>query len=450
MTTQLAKRASRDVALRRDQARLKESNFRLPIIIGFTIIVAGLGGLVAWAATAPLASAVVAPGSVIVESNRKVVQHLEGGIVKEVLVHEGDRVEAGEVLVRLDDTEPAARLSLLRSQLASALAQRARLVAERDDAPKISFPDELADLADAAVITEVKAAQRHVFEERRGTVRGQIKIAEQRIEQLRDQINGLTAARDSAQKQIRIYSDELVGLRELYEKGYYPRTRILASEREVARLEGDVGSNEAGIARAHTGIGEAQSQILQVKQQFKQDVVKELSDVEDRLRDLRERIVVAEDAMRRTLVRSPATGVVQEVRVHTVGGVIGPGQDMMQIVPVKDRLVVEAQVSPTDVDAIVAGQEAEVRFPAFNARMTPVILGKVARISADRIDDQQRNRSFYLARVVVSDEELTKLGSEELRAGMPAEIIIKVGERTALNYVVKPLTDAMVRAFKEQ
>lgn len=420
---------------------------RGPILAGAAIIVVGLGSLAAWAAAAPLAGAIHAAGQVAVESGRRAIQHREGGIIKEIAVRERNEVAAGDVLMRLDATEGRARLATTRSQLDAALATRARLAAERERRPTVTWPEELTKRADDRKVRAVLATARDEFRERRATQAGRVEIFRQRVAQLRQQVAGLVAAREAAEKQIAIYRSELAGQRELNAKGYFPKTRILAAEREVARLEGVVGSNQAAIARARDAISEAELQIDQNEQQFREEVAKQRTATEADIRNLEQQLAVAEDFVKRADIRAPVAGVVQGLKHNTIGGVVAPAEVLMEIVPHDDRLVVEAQVRPTDIDVVGDGLSAEIRFPSFKARTTPSITGTVLGVSADRIDDAKSGHSYYLALVEVPDQELAKLGGNQLRAGMPADVMIRTGTRTALDYLTRPISDAVSRAF---
>ncbi len=440
----------RDKELVEDATYHAPGNARPVIWIGVLIVLLAFGGFGVWAALAPLDSAVEAEGTIVVESNRKVVDHLEGGIVRVIHVREGDVVQQGQILVTLDTTEPQARVSMLRKQLDGALALEARLLAERDGEDTIQFPEEL--LARSGVephATQIVSGQRTQFIERRRSLEGQVRIFEQRIIQSRDEIRGMEAQIDSRERQIAILEDELEGLRTLYEKGHAPRSRILAMEREQVRLEGEIGADQAGIARAQNGIGEAEMQITQLRQQMREEVVSQLQEVQDRLADLEERYIVASDVLNRRELRSPQGGVVQNLSVHTLGGVVQPGHEVMQVIPQDDRLVIEGRIPPQDIDRVLVGQEADVRMTALNPRTTPVLHGRVVNVSADRLEDQQDGTPYYRARVEVSDSEIARLGTETLRAGMPAQVLIKAGERTVAEYLLKPLSDAMSRGFIE-
>jgi HlyD family secretion protein/epimerase transport system membrane fusion protein len=427
------------------------------VLIGLGMILLAFGGLGIWAATAPLDSASRAPGTVTVESNRKIVNHLDGGVVERIAVEEGDRVREGELLIQLDPTETQARRNSVRHQLDSALARRARLIAERDGLPAISFPAELTERRDeSATVLEAIEGERRQFRERRQSVQGRISVQEEKIEQLRDEIAGLRAERSSAERQVEILRSELVDLRKLSDKGFFPKSRILQRERELARLEGQIGSITARMAGSRKSISEARLQIEQIRQEFNEKVVTELRKVEDQIAKLREELTITTAKLKRTSITAPQSGVIHDLRVNTIGAAIQPGKPLMNVIPVEDKLIVEAEVQPRDIDIVSEGQTAKVRMTALQTRTTPVLTGRVVRVSADRITRENsaagssQSRSFYKARVEIGPEELKKLGGQKLQNGMPAEVMINTGERTVLDYIVKPLTDAMARGFIEK
>ena len=425
------------------------------VLIGAAIVLAAFVGLGTWAALAPLDSAALAPGNVVVESSRKLVQHPEGGVVESIAVQEGDRVADQQLLLKLDPTEPQANFAAVRGKLNSALARRARLRAERAGADGVDFPQELVQLAEngSAQARQVMATARSQFRERRQSMRGQVSIQREKIAQLDQKISGLKAQRSSNERQVSIMTDELKDLRELYEQGYYPRTRILQMERELAQLDGQIGSASAQIAQAQNAISEARLKIEQTRQEFNEKVSQALSETEDEIGELRQRLVVAAQKLERTAVRAPQDGVVQNMTVHTVGGVVRAGEEIMQVIPVQDRLIIEAEVSPNDIDIVAAGQEAEVRMSALSGSTTPTLTGNVKQVSADRIVQEGnggQQRSFYKAMIEIPPEELKKLGTQKLQAGMPAEVLINTGEQTVLEYLIRPITDAMSRGFIEK
>lgn len=426
------------------------------IAIGLAVVLVAFGGLGTWAALAPLDSAARAVGQVVLESERRVVQHPEGGVVHRVVVQEGDRVSASDPVIELDATEAAANFRAVRQMLNSALARRARLIAERDRAADVTFPSELRKLEKTGEqAAEAIAQELQRFRERRQTKAGQIAIYQQQIQQRQDRIDGLSAERVAKREELEIFREELTGLRALEEKGYYPRTKILERERRMAALRGSVGALTADIAETRNAISEAQLQIQQVDQEFRERVTETLSEVNDRVAELRERLVVATQRLDRTVVRAPDDGIVYRLSVHTVGGVVRPGEEIMHVVPVDEGFRVKAEVSPGDIDLVSAGQTASVRMTGLSGRTTPVLAGEVTYVSPDRIvtsseSDSGPERAYFEARIEIPHDEVEKLGAQRLQAGMPAEVMINTGEQTVLAYLARPFLDAIARGFIEK
>lgn len=418
---------------------------------GMVVVLAIFGGIGVWSAFAPLARAVLAPAVLSVKGELKVVQHLEGGIVAEVYVEEGEHVSKDQLLVRLNPIQAGATVSRFRYQLDQALLRAARLEAELRGDDRITLSEELQERAsEVPAIMDMVADEQAQLDARQESFNGNITILEQRIEQYNAQISGLNIQRQSRLDQIDIFEDEIVGLRELYRKGFYPRSQVLEMERALVRLKGAVGSDDAEIARAQSGAGESKSQIINMKQRFREQVVGELHEVQAEIADLKERVVVADDIYKRIEIRAPQSGIIQNLQVHTIGGVVNPGQALMEIAPQDKSLVIDARVSPTDVDSVSIGQSAEVRLTALNLRNTPTIFGIVKTISGDALTVRETGEQYFRARVEIPDEELQKLGPVKLSAGMPAEVLIQAGERTALEYLMKPLIDAYARGLNEE
>lgn len=418
--------------------------------LGYGVIVVCVFGFFVWTGFARLDSAVVSTGSVTYESRRKVVQHFEGGIVQEILAKEGQNVEEGQVLFRLEDTQSRANLELVQNAIDSLLAQEARLVAERDEAEAIAFPAELQARNASPVVQNVMKDQIAQFRERRSSITGQIGILEGRVQQYQSEINGLKLELLSAEKQLAFIEEELVGVRDLAEKGLVPKSRWLALEREAARLQGILGRNEAESAKAQNSMSEMRLQIQQTKQKLREEVSATLQDTRQKMNDARERKRVAEDVLRRVDIVSPRSGRVQNVKLATKGAVIRSGDAVAEVVPLADELIVEAMVSPTDVDKIHEGVQAEVRFTNFVSRLTPVILGKVNTISRDRLIDEATRQPYFLAQISIRDTNIPDKLKESLSAGMLVEVIIPVGERTVLQFLVQPLGDAFAKTFREK
>ena len=426
------------------------SDPRRPLITGAVIILLAFFGLGLWVTLAPLDSAAIAPGIVMVETNRRTIQHLEGGIVEEILVKDGDRVKAGDVLVRLDDIRARASLGILQNDQDAHAAILARLQAERDNLPMPVYPEDMVRRADQPDIKALIKTQNELFLARKTSMENQKSILEQRIQQYRQQIVGLQALQTSKESQLRTIRDELNDLKGLLESGYVTKTRVLALEREAARLEGEAGDHISSIARSEQGIGETRLQILQLEKTRSEDIDKELLDNQARLTEGREKLVAARDVMKRVDIVAPVSGTVMNMQLHTKGGVIGQGAALMEIVPANDTLVVEAQVSPMDIDTVRPGLRVGLHVSAADARLVPVIFGTLDTISADRMTDQRTGIAYYKARISVSPDELKRLGDDHpLRSGMMVEAQIIRGEHTALGYLMKPLVEAFSKSFRE-
>ena len=427
------------------------SNSRNAIIFGVLVVFSIFGGLGIWAATAPLARAIHAAAILVVKGERKKIQHFEGGIVAGVSVSEGDYVEKGQLLIQLDPIQAKAGLARFRKQMEHELARQARLMAEANDEDTIPLNDELLKkLSSNPELMEVIEAEHVQFHARKALLNGQVDILKQRITQLTKEIEGLDVQRKSRLDQLEVFDEEIIGLKDLYEKGFFPRSQLLAMERAMIELRGFVGSDTASIARAESSMGETKSQIISLKQRAREQSLDQLKTTQVNIADLRERVTVAKDILRRMDVKAPRSGTIQDLRVHTVGGIIAPGEKLMDIVPKDEELIIEAQVAPTEVDSLIVGQKAEVRLTALNMRSTPTIYGEVVSISGDAMQLSETTGPFFLAQIHIPRAEQKKLGSVRLSAGMPAEVLIQAGERTALDYFIKPLSDAFVRGLNEE
>ncbi|OYQ31770.1 hypothetical protein CHU95_21830 [Niveispirillum lacus] len=421
----------------------------MPVVrSGMILIGVSFGALFLWSVFAPIAKGVVAPGLVAADSNRKTIQHLEGGIVSEILVRDGDTVKAGDTLIRLDGVTPQAQRDVLFGQFLTAKAQEARFIAERDNKKAIAFPAELQGDGDNGRNSFIRATEEEVFKSRREALTGQLSIYEQRIKQLEEQSKGLAAQVAANTQQITLIDGELEGLQQLFEKGYASKTRLLELQRRRAELEGDRGNYEAEIARSKVAVGEARLQILQVRKTFEEDVAKGLSEAQARVFDLQDRLTSATDVLQRRDVKAPTDGIIVNSRVHTVGGVVRAGDPLMELVPSNDDLLIEAMVSPMDIDVAQVGMETEVRFSALSTRNITILTGTVETVAADATTNQQGGR-YYIARVRVPKDQLAQLGDQKLVSGMPAEVLIKAGERSVVEYLLRPLTDSFFKAFKE-
>ncbi len=420
------------------------------IIAGIVVVLVLAGGVGGWAATTELSGALIAQGSIVVDSNVKKVQHPTGGVVGELRVHDGDRVTLGQVVVRLDDTITRANLAIVTKGLDEFGARKARLDAERDGAETITFPEEMLARSNEPTVTNAVTNERKLFELRRTARAGQKSQLKQRILQLREEIGGLTAQQEAKSREITLIGTELEGVRDLWKKNLVPITRLTALERDGARIEGERAQLIASVAQAKGKIVETELQIIQIDQDLSSEVAKDMREVDGKIGEFVERKVSAEDQLKRIDIRAPQDGTVLQSTVHTVGGVITAGDPIMLIVPGADNLIVEAKFNPQDVDQLTLGQPAMLRFSAFNQRTTPEISGTVTRISADTTTDQRTGQSYYVVRIGMSTKELARLGDVKLIPGMPVEAFVQTGDRTVFSYLVKPLRDQLVRAFREK
>jgi epimerase transport system membrane fusion protein len=425
-----------------------ETSFEAPRRIGGTIafLVFGVFGL--WSVLAPLEEAAHAGGRISVSSYNKVVQHLEGGIVKELQVRNGDKVTAGDVLLTLDSTQVQAQLEISSGQLLALSAKEARLIAERDNLDTITYPDRLMNSTAPQAKIEM-ASQNQQFLARKAAREGSIAVLEQRIDQLESRILGLEAQRESKKMLANSYGEELGDVQTLLEQGFENKQRLRELERNHAITSADAADLTAQIASAEITIGETRLQILQIENEFRTQVVDELANTQTALNDANERVTALTDVVARTYVRATADGIVTGLQFHTVGGVIGPGTVIAEIVPQAEELVIEAQIGVMDIDRVAQGQEATIRLSAFNSRTVPTLYGTVQSLSADAMVDEATRQSFYQARVVINPESLDELEGLELVPGMPAEVFITTGSRTFLQYLLKPLTMSIARAFNE-
>ncbi len=416
-------------------------------IVVTSILIIGVGG---WGATAVISGAVVASGSLVVDSNVKKVQHLTGGIVGELRVRDGDHVRTGDIVVRLDETVTRANLTIITKGLDELMARKARLESERDGADTLVFPAQLLAGAGDPDRTAAIDSERKLFNLRRTARNGQKAQLQERIAQLQEEIVGLTAQQNSKAKEIALIERELAGVRELWKQNLVQLTRLTALEREAARLDGERGQLIAAAAQAKGKIAETSLQVLQIDQDIASDVAKELREVDGKIGEFIERKVAAEDQLKRIDIRAPQDGIVFQLAVHTVGGVITAGDPIMLIVPEADNLSVEVRVNPQDIDRLQLNQKAILRFTAFNVRTTPEIEGTITRISADTSTDQRTGQSYYTVRVAMAPDQVERLGDVKLLPGMPVEAFVQTGERTMFSYLMKPLHDQFVRAFREK
>ena len=431
------------------EAPTVHTSLRKHVLIGFAIVALLGGGIALWAATTEISGAVIAPGLLVVESSVKKVQHPTGGVVGEILIWEGDHVKAGQILLRLDSTQTEANLKIVEKTIDELSAREARLEAEKVGADTMSFPDELLGRKDDPVVAKLLAGEQKLFDLRKSAREGQKAQLRERIEQLHKQITGLSEQANSKEREIALLEKELEGVWVLWEKNLVELNRLTALERDAARLSGERGQLVAAMAEAKGKIAEVELQIIQVDEDMRSQVAQEISDGRGKLSELSERKVGAEDLLKRTDIRSPQDGVVHQLEVHTVGGVISPGEPIMLIVPEADKLTVEARVSPTDIDELQLGQHAMLHFSAFNQRTTPEIPGYVSRIGADLSEDQHTGARYFLVRVAIDQSKLPELDGRKLVPGMPVEVFMETEPRTVISFLIKPLRDQIERTFRE-
>ncbi|MFJ1310519.1 HlyD family type I secretion periplasmic adaptor subunit [Agrobacterium sp. P15N1-A] len=414
--------------------------------LGFLTLTGIFGG---WAIGTEIVGAVIAQGSLVVETSLKKVQHPVGGVVSELMVRDGDRVKAGDVVMRIDATMTRANLAIIVKSLDQFNARKARLESERDRAGKVVFPQALLGRAADAEIAAMMNAEQRLYENRKAVRESKKRQLEQRVQQLRDEIAGMDAERAANFREQGMVGEELNRFRSLHERGLMEKSRLSTLERQATDIDGDIGRLMAGIAGVEAKISETRLQILQIDEQWSEEVGADLREMDARIGEYVERRVAAEDQLKRVDILAPQDGVVHQLSVHTVGGVVAPGEQIMMIVPEVDKLVVEAKVAPQDIDQIFYGQTTNLRFSAFNQKTTPEITGTVERISADVTVDQRTGTSYYLVRVATSQEQIKRLGEFSLMPGMPVEAFITTGERSVLSYFLKPLLDQANRTFRE-
>ncbi|MDX2096083.1 MAG: HlyD family type I secretion periplasmic adaptor subunit [Alphaproteobacteria bacterium] len=425
---------------------------RPTIFIGLVLMFLLFGVFGLWATLVPLASGAIAPGRVASESSRKEIQHLEGGIVKEILVRDGDSVTLGQPLIRLDSTNAKARRDQVLGDYLAAKASEARLIAERDGKDAISFPTEyLTQESSNPKVKEALETQRRLFATRRAAMEGQISVLNQRAAQSGDEIRGLRDQVSAASTQINLLAQEIAVVQGLLASGNATKPRLLALQRQQADLVGQRGQAQALISRANQTISESKTTILNLKNDALNRIIAELKDTQVQLSSLEEQARSTSDVARRVEITAPLAGTITGLSIHTIGGVVRPGETLMYLVPSDDRLIVEARVAIEDVDVVQAGLIAQVRLTAFKSRYLRPIKGKVLTIAADRFDDKNTGESYYIARIEIPQQEIAALGRGiTLTSGMPADVLIVTGNRTMLSYIMQPIRASFGRAFHDQ
>jgi HlyD family type I secretion membrane fusion protein len=425
---------------------------RTGIAIAAAFFVAFLG----WAAFVPLDAGVNAAGTIAVSGNRQTVQHKDGGVITAIHVREGQHVKAGDVLIELSAPELRASERALTSDYLTLLAQRARLMAERTGQHDFAPPPEFASLSaeDRPIAEQVMQLQLSEMHARSGAVSAQQSVLGQRASQLVQQQGGYTRQRDSLIEQQRLIGEELDGLKKIAEKGFASMNRVRELERQEAELKGQQASMEAEFARAGEGIGETRMQSLSVSRERLEQVESDLKDTQSKISEVLPKLIATREQLEHSLVRSPATGQIVGLDVFTIGGVVAPGQKLMDVVPDGRELIIQAQLKPTDADDAYPGQKAQVRFLSVHNRSLPLFTGTVRTVSADSFTDEKTGRSYFRTEIIVPEAELNRvrsvLGNGELRPGLPIEAVLKVRRRTALQYLLEPLTGALWRSGHEE
>jgi HlyD family secretion protein len=428
-----------------------QASIRRNLWAGSAVALLLVGSVGVWGATTDISGAVIAPGAVVVDTHLRKVQHLTGGVIGEILARDGDRVKAGDVLVRLDATITRTNLAIVVKGLDELRARKARLEAERDSAGRITFPVELTERHGDPAVARVMASERKLFDLRQAARTGQKSQLGQRVGQLQREVEGLNAQSGTKAQEIALVQKELAGARDLWNQQLYPITKLTYLEREAARIEGERAQLVASAAQARGKIAETELQIVQIDRDLTSEVAKELRETDARIGEFLERQVAAEDQLKRIDIRAPIDGVVHQSTAHTVGGVITPsGDPIMLVVPESDRLTVEAKVAPQEIDQLHVTQPARVRFLAFNQRITPEVGGTVSRISADAVTEPRTGAAYYIVRITLDPAGIADLREIKLVPGMPVEAFVSTGNRRVISYLMKPLTEQFVRALRER
>jgi HlyD family type I secretion membrane fusion protein len=427
---------------------------RMPLVVGFWVMLALALVILIWGVLVPIESAAVAKGSVMLLSNKKTVQHLEGGIIKDILVKEGDMVSAGDPLIMLNDTAATANLNVLQGQLYVARASELRLIALRDQLPEIEFDDDMVEKSKSDDnLVKVMTAQVQLFDSEKSGQEAKMAVLNQRIAQSEKEIEGLKSQIEGASKQIESYGEETDTVQTLLKKGYDTKPHLFDLQRRQSELIGNRGQYDASIAKIEQNIIETKMQVINQQKEFETKNSENLRDIQAQIADLQDKLMAARDVADRSLITAPVSGIVTGLKYHTAGGVIAPGTPIMDIVPQDDLLVVEMHVKPNDISSVHAGQDARVIFTSYKMRTTPKIPGKITQVSADIFTDEHgaQPNSYYLARVEVDKKFLQHMEKHiELYPGMPADVLIRTGSRPFISYLFKPITDSMHSAFREE
>lgn len=424
---------------------------RKPIIIGMWATLLLFGSFIIWGSTAKIYSTAIANGKIVVDSNKKIIQHLEGGIIEEIYIKGGDKVNAGDKLIRLSETSAKANQELLNKQLFALKATKIRLMNERDNKEEIDFLEISKEYSQDQEFIKILDGELELFDIRKKSLNERIDILTQKKEQLKNEINGLKSQEKAVTQRIAMLSEESQSLDQLYKDGIISRSRYLELKKQKAELEGNKGQYEANISKVSQAISETELEIANIKTEKLNEILKELQEVQTKIADLEERTSASSDILTRTLITAPVSGIINNLKYHTKGGVISPGAEILEIIPQDEELIVEVRVNPQDIDVVTIGLDSKVRLSAYKSKAVPMLAGQVINVSADSFEDQQSGLSFFVARIKINDEEISKLtGDVRLYPGMPVESYIVTGSRTFLQYLFDPITISMRRAFREE
>jgi HlyD family secretion protein len=426
-----------------------DRSIRNTLIFGFVSLFVVLGAFAAWSALADLNGAVVAPATIVAETYSKKVQHREGGNIERILVKDGDEVKEGQDLILLDPTETRAELTIIQSQLDEVLVRKLRLAAQRDGSTDITLPDNLKARASEPALADIIAGQQRLLASTFDTAQSKKNQLLEQISQINDQIKGIDAQMVAAKSQGDLVATETESLRKLQQQGLVPESRINTNERESARLAGELGQLTASKASAETKIGEIKLQTIQIDEEVRNQALTDLRDTDSKIAELEGRQVAAMSRLGHMVIKSPITGTIYQMSVHTEGGIVAPGDTLMMVLPANDDLVLQAQVTPNDINNVREGQPAQIRFNGFSTRLVPVINATVTQVAADTTRTDNQTPPFYAIRLTISAKELEKLGDNKLKPGMSAEAFIQTEARSPFSYLVKPLTDMLAHAMRE-
>lgn len=434
----------------KQQDKYDRSVIRRPVLTGLLIILIFLGGFATWALLAPLESAAIAPGTIVVDSERKSIQHLEGGIVKDIYIKEGSHVDKGDWLIKLDDTQALTEFQRSKIEYFSLLAKESRLISERDKKSAMHLPPLLMEAQSDPKVDDIITGQQHIFYANSQSNSGRLDVLQQRVKQLEDEMASEKKQAQSEQDQLKLIKTELNGMYTLLKDGYISKSRVWATEREASRLEGEYQAHIGRAEQAQQRMAEAQLAVTAERANIEKSIVDELRVTQRELSTARERYNAADDILKRTLIKAPESGSVMNLQVHTKGGVVKPGQDIMSIVPEGDSLVIEAHINPIDIDVVHKGLTAKVQLSAFSGRNVPVLQGKVVQVSADVFENSRTGQSYYEARVMIDADQLSRAKGLSLYAGMPVQLMIITDKQTPFKYFAKPVKNSFERAFREQ